>query len=40
MMSVGLSVSHGNIVVGLKVWEGDELELFMSLVVDGKCERI
>lgn len=33
-MSVGLSVRHGNIVVGLKVWEGDELELLMTLIVE------
>lgn len=39
-MSVGLSVRHGNIVVGLKVWEGNELELLMTLVVDKKYERI
>jgi hypothetical protein len=38
-MIVGLSVGHGNIVVGLEVWEGDELELLMTLV-NGKYERI
>jgi hypothetical protein len=40
VMIVGLSVRHENIVVGLKVWEGDELELLMTLVVNGKYERI